>query len=41
MHLIMVALFQGLHETAYGGASDVEWELSEGDGLEVEVTPRS
>jgi len=41
MHLILVGFFQGIYEKAFGVDSNVEWEVSDDTGLEVEVTPRS
>jgi hypothetical protein len=40
MHLMMVGLIQGLYEMVFGVESRIEWELSDDDDLEVEVTPR-
>ena len=40
LHLVVVGLVQGLFDMAFGMDSKVEWELSEGKDLQVEVTPR-
>lgn len=40
-HLMTVGMAQGLFEIALDTGSNVEWELSEGNDLTVEVTPAS
>lgn len=40
VHLLTVGMVQGLFEMAFDMPSDVEWELSDGGDLEVEVRPR-
>lgn len=40
-HLMTVGMAQGLFEIALDTESNVEWELSEGNDLSVEVTPTS
>ncbi len=41
LHLILVGLVQGLYECTYDIDSQVEWELSQDNVLEVEVYPAS
>ncbi len=41
MHLLMIGLFQGFFEIAYGAGSRIEWQISEAGDLQVEVTPSS
>ncbi len=40
LHLMVVGLIQGLFEMAFGIDSDVEWQISGENDLEVRVTPR-
>lgn len=40
LHLVVVGLIQGLFEMAFDIDSNVEWELSEGNDLYLEITPR-
>jgi hypothetical protein len=40
LHLMIVGLAQGLFEMAFDVDSHVEWELSEDEDLELEVTPQ-
>jgi hypothetical protein len=39
MHLLVVGLFQGFYEIAYGVGSTVEWQISDAGDLQVEVSP--
>jgi len=39
MHLLVTGILQGVFDTAYDVDSNVEWKLTEGDNLEVEVQP--
>jgi hypothetical protein len=39
MHLVMVGMIQGLYEAAFEVESKVAWEFSDGEVLEIEVTP--
>jgi hypothetical protein len=40
LHLMVVGLVQGLYELAFDIESEVDWELSGGGHLEIEVTPK-